>query len=160
VVDAGAARHAAISQLCSAAQASGSDFAHGWTQEPGGRVRAFSTPRAELLALAARQIGPLVVERRWTEHPRMEGLLRRSGGNEAHSNGAWLLALALLGAGASGTVVPDVITPEPGTDSTHADRAAALEAELARIRSSRGWRALERVYDALHILRGRGLRRR
>lgn len=160
VVDRNAASEDAVAQLRNAAEKSGAAFAHGWTRDQSGRVRAFSTPRVGLLALAPRQIGPLVVERRWAERPELEGLLRFTGENDAAAGSSRVVAIALLSAGATGVVAPEVLTDEAGPGESGHDRAAELEAELARIHASRGWGVLQRVYDLLHILRGRGLRRR
>lgn len=49
--------------------------------------------------------------------------------------------------------------PEPGPgnfDDAARVRGASAEAELARIKASRGWRWLQRVYGTLHLLKGRG----
>lgn len=149
---------AALERLKEAAAWSGAGFAHGWTRHPGGGVRAFSTPRVELLALAPRRIGPLVVDAAVLEDPAVRRLLRVTGPDRAEADCAWALAMVLLAGGVTGVVAPDVVIEQP--DDPHDVAARAAVAELRAIRASRGWRVLERIYDVLHILRGRGLRRR
>lgn len=101
---------------------------------------------------------------------------------EATTADTWLLATLLCERGRSGLVVPDVLIDrgDAGTDTDlpavvarlarraasaeHGPRpngggwrrrAEAAEAELAAIHASRGWRALQRIYRILHVLRGR-----
>lgn len=93
--------------------------------------------------------------------PDASGLLR--------SPDTWALALALTAAGYSGAVVPHAhphLLEAPGAPSTADVSDEALRQEnrrlhlmLARLTSSRGYRFLQRVYDVLHVLRGRGWRR-
>jgi glycosyltransferase involved in cell wall biosynthesis len=143
------------------------EFAHGWTSN-GGRVRVFSTPTLASLARGAREIGPIAVTREALERGRATGA--------AADASSWELALALCAAGCRGAVVPECVTeaaPGPSEATALEEltkrietlergvrewswRAERAEAELARIRSSRGWAVLQRLYGVLHVLRGRG----
>ncbi len=65
--------------------------------------------------------------------------------------------MALCEAGFKGLVVPDVIVDVPDSALHPLDSGPIVE--LATVYSSRGWKMLERMYDLLHIVRGRGLKR-
>jgi glycosyltransferase involved in cell wall biosynthesis len=158
-IDRSQASDQAIQRLREAAESANADFAHGWTRNGTDDVTAFSTPRTDVLIRSSSRVGPLVVDADLAAHPAIARLLE--GG--ALEGRAFDAALALLATSATGAVVPDVITRSDQLGTSAADqahRAALLDAELAGIHRSRGWRALERVYDVLHILRGRGLKRR
>src|SRR5690606_36616505 len=79
----------------------------------------------------------------------------------------WMAALLLVAAERPGVVVPWAVTELQGHQTPGAEpggawrvRAERAEAELRRIKASRGWRALQRVYRVLRTLRsgeeGRG----
>jgi len=144
------------------------DFAHGWTRGPRGEVQAFGTPSAGRLVLAERDIGPLAIDITAASDTEIAGLMQCGSEGSARAASTWALALALLARGRSGAVVPEILTEvadHPGpARSPNATASASAEphhaaAELAQIKASRGWRVLERVYDLLHVARGRGLRR-
>jgi hypothetical protein len=168
VVGGDAARCAALVEAVRDGE--GVDFAHGWTSHAG-RVRVFSTPSVAALSRGAREIGPVVVTR--------DALDALSDGSNSPDQSPWELAVALAGAGRCGAVVPEVVTevpPGPGEAAALEEvrqriealersvrewkwRAERAEGELARIRGSRGWAALQRVYTLLHVLKGRGFGR-
>jgi hypothetical protein len=99
VLGRGRATPGQIARLKRAVACAGVGFAHGWTRDAERRVRVFSTPREETLALGARDIGPVVVER---------------GAARGLKNGmsAWAAAMALCRAGVRGVVAPDVVVGE------------------------------------------------
>jgi hypothetical protein len=152
----------------------GVDFAHGWTSHRG-RVRVFGTPTVESLALAGRTIGPVAVSREAAEDPRVRRLLRGKG-TERNWESSWGVAAVLAAAGYRGAVVPEVVTEvapsgleEPELVAVERaaresarqvaaqrEEIAALRGELERIKASRGWGVLQRVYAVLHVLKGRG----
>jgi hypothetical protein len=156
VINRGRATEEAVRALTEAAETAGADFAHGWTRLTDGSVLAFSTPRPALLALAAADPGIMAVAADVAGRPDIAWLLTPSGANQAAADGL-TLAVTLLSNGARGTVVPEIVAPIADSDSRREPSAAE---ELAGIHRSRGWRFLQRAYDLLHILRGRGLRRR
>lgn len=157
----------------------GIDFAHGWTSHDG-RARVYSTPTLESLSLAPRAIGPIALTRTAAEDPRLAPFLTRRRSDDALTcDSPWALAALLAACGYRGAVVPEAVIDTPPTSleepelaslhraaedlkrlaSTRAETIAELRAELNRIKSSRGWSLLQRLYAVLHVLKGRGLRR-
>jgi hypothetical protein len=157
----------------------GIDFAHGWTRM-GERVRAFSTPALETLVWAHQPVGPVAISAQAAADPRIATLLKARGYDGALTcDVPWGLLAMLASAGYHGAVVPDAVMEELPHAAEQPDVAAAraevdslkrrcaqqtvaivqLREELSRIKASRGWRVLQRVYDVLHLVRGRGVRR-
>lgn len=155
-INRGRAEPAAVAQLTHAVRATGEDFAHGWVETEAG-VQAFSTPRLRTLSLSARILGPLVVRESALERAGVRELLRPGPDGGLHTQSPWALAMELCAAGCTGACVPDVVTPVT-TEELHPVERALIE-ELKMIHGSRGWRLLNKVYDVLHVVRGRGLRR-
>ena len=92
----------------------GADFAHGWMEDPSGRVRVYSTPRPETLALSPGDLGPVAVRADLAK-----GLPRRAGGRQ--------VVLRLLEQGYRGVAVPWVCNAErpPGGRMRRLFRAIA-----------------------------------
>jgi hypothetical protein len=171
VVGRGRAGNEQVRALKDAADASGAAFAHGWTRDSQGSIRAFASPRVRTLLGAEQAIGPLVVDERAWRSCEAAMASRRAGDNgDMTSASTWGTALALAGAGLEGIVVPDgVVDADDPMERGVVKRVAGLERaaaegriaahELQQIRNSRGWRFVQRVYDVLHVVRGRGLKR-
>jgi len=164
VVNRGQAADAAISALADAIWVSGADFAHGWPATKRG-VLAFSTPSVRTLSMSPRTVGPLVVRLEAAGLPEVADLLspdqvsRDSGQSfdSLRARNTWAVAMALCTAGCRGVCVPDVVVDVPDRELHPVD--GEVVATLETIHSSRGWRVLSGIYDLLHVLRGRGLRR-
>jgi glycosyltransferase involved in cell wall biosynthesis len=141
------------------------DFACAWTSAAG-EVRAISTPHSSTLAYSPPDAGPIAVSGRAAALLAARGLITPDdGAYRTHSTRDCLIALAAA-LSDHGAVVPRVLSetppvaptpqPPPARDTRETD---ALRRELDTIKSSRGWRTLQRVYRVLHILKGRGLPR-
>ncbi len=159
-INRGAATPHSVGRLIEALQSSGDDFAHGWARTHSG-VQAHSTPRVRTLSLSARILGPLVTTEEAIDRAGVRGLLRRSGepgtAGDFVADSPWAVAMELCAAGCRGVCVPEVVEDVSSAELHPVDRA--LLEELKLIHESRGWRMLNRVYDLLHVVRGRGLRR-
>ncbi len=119
VLGASRASRARAEHLARAAADAGADFAHGWTMTPDGKVRAFSTPRAQTLGLSSGPLGPLAVRRDLAASIPW-GISTRDA------------ALRLVSEGARGIVVPGVLTEDPRPAGTLARLLRAASARLSR----------------------------
>jgi glycosyltransferase involved in cell wall biosynthesis len=155
VINRGHATDPQIARLSAALRESGADFAHGWPRTEF-EVHAFSTPTLHTLSLSPRTLGPILVRRDALETPAVRDLLQSVADGQLRTVSTWALAVTLCATGRSGVSVPEVIEA-PISDLHPTDRD--LVCQLDSIHASRGWRLLNRIYDFLHVLRGRGLRR-
>lgn len=157
VINGSGASTEGVDALRHAVEITGEDFAHGWVRTGSG-VHAFSTPRLRTLGLSSRVLGPVVIRESALARAGVDDLLTEDGAGSWRVGNTWILVMELCAAGCRGVCVPGVL--ESGTLRELHPLDRALWQELKTIKSSRGWRVLNRVYDVLHVVRGRGIRRR